>query len=175
MTFSSGTPNTPWAKARFATTHFLSVSLMNIGSGIWSMILFIKRRLSWAFCNSRAFSMALANWSAIICKVSISSSLKALTSVLCTSKAPMTIPRVSKGRAISERVSGKSGFWKCTASSPTSRAMRDWALAVAYPTIELLPTFSRCGVSTIILPTSPVEAWTTAHSRFSSSRNIETW
>ena len=74
--------------------------------------------------NSCALRMAIANASAMLCKVVISSLLKARSSTLCTVTAPNTVLPVIKGNAISERVLGKCGFLKCTASNPTSRAIR---------------------------------------------------
>jgi hypothetical protein len=56
----------------------------------------------------------------LVCKAAISSGLKAASTPLCTVNAPMASSPAISGSAISERVSGRCGFLKKTASSPTS-------------------------------------------------------
>jgi hypothetical protein len=68
--------------------------------------------------------MASATWSASVCRTDTSSSVNAAGSTDWTSSTPMTRSPTFSGSAISERVSGRSGLSKKTASAPTSSAMR---------------------------------------------------
>ena len=135
----------------------------------------INRNSSRLFCvsrNRRAFSKVVATLFAIPWRVSTSCSLNAASCFDCTSRMPMTRSATIRGRAISDRVSGRSGFSKRTGSEPTSRAMRAWRVVIAVPTILFPPTGSRWPRNFRVWPAVPVASFNTAHCPESSTRKI---
>jgi hypothetical protein len=87
----------------------------------------------------------------------------------------MTRSPTLSGSAISERVSGRSGLSKKTASAPTSSATRGFPVPATVPTMPTFPTASRWPRASIRCPPSEEAARRTAYSRASSTRKMPAW
>ncbi len=117
----------------------------------------------WIWSNRLAFWSALATWSAMVCRIAISSSKKADGCMLWMVIAPVTKPRLIRGSASSERVSGSNGFTKRCFSILTCWEICGWAVSIHCPIIDSPPTSNLWLRSTWMRPASPVPARSTAH------------